>query len=324
MTQPRMLARGGWPFDPRRPREDHGLFGPKSPTWKVWTSPTALIAFQRAVVVETFDPFLTAAVADAQGVYSDARGRLDSTLTYFTIVAVGDSRAAIESSELLKKVHARATGTEPISGRRYSANDPDSQLWIHVTGWHSVLKCYEVYGPGPLSADEEARFWADCVTAAELQTCDPRKVPSSRAEVHAYFEQQRPRLCMSERARKLSHHLLFPEAQRGSRAFAPSAHLLARASIATIPSWMRVLAGFDQSPAVDAAIKPLARAMVRSATPLPNRLALVDLFAPSIRPIWESALAGPPPIRDETLSPSVAKSRHGQHRARSPQSTVST
>src|SRR5438874_5937520 len=139
----------------RRPREDHGLFGPESPTFKVWSSPTALIAFQRSVVVEHFDPFLAAAVADTQGIYANPLWRFDRTLDYFLTVAVGDARAAIEASELLVKVHAKATGIEPISGRGYSANDPDSQLWIHVTGWQSNLLCYERYGPGPLSPEEE-------------------------------------------------------------------------------------------------------------------------------------------------------------------------
>jgi uncharacterized protein (DUF2236 family) len=63
---------------------DNGLFGPGSPSWKVWTHPTAVIGFQRAVVLEHFDPFLTAAVADQGGIYKDPHGRLDATsLTFF-------------------------------------------------------------------------------------------------------------------------------------------------------------------------------------------------------------------------------------------------
>ena len=106
--------------------EDYGFFGPGSPTWKVWTSPTALIGFQRSVVLEHFDPNLAAAVADMRGIYTDPGGRLDRTLAYFLTVAVADSRTAIAASEFLMKVHAKATGIEPISGKRYSANNPAS------------------------------------------------------------------------------------------------------------------------------------------------------------------------------------------------------
>ena len=129
-------------------RDDYGFFGPDSPSWKVWASPTALIGFQRAVVLEHFDPFLAAAVADSAGIYTDPSGRLDRTLAYFLTVAVADGRTAIEVSDALMRIHARAKGIEPITGSRYSANNPDAQLWIHITGWHSVLKCYEQYGPG--------------------------------------------------------------------------------------------------------------------------------------------------------------------------------
>jgi uncharacterized protein (DUF2236 family) len=55
-------------------RDDYGFFGPGSPSWKVWTAPTALIGFQRSVVLEHFDPFLAAAVADSAGIYQDPRG----------------------------------------------------------------------------------------------------------------------------------------------------------------------------------------------------------------------------------------------------------
>ena len=91
------------------------------------------------------------------------------------------------------------TGIEPISGKRYSANNPESQLWIHVTGWHSALKARgtEVYGSGPLHPAEEDEYWAECAIAAELQTCDPADVPRNRAEVRACFDRVRPRLCVS-------------------------------------------------------------------------------------------------------------------------------
>ena len=140
-------------------RDDYGFFGPDSPSWKVWASPTSLIGFQRSVVLEHFDPFLAAAVADSAGIYSDPSGRLDRTLAYFLTVAVADGRTAVAVSDALMRIHARAKGIEPITGARYSANNPEAQLWIHVTGWHSVLKCYERYGPGPLSAAEEMVLW---------------------------------------------------------------------------------------------------------------------------------------------------------------------
>ena len=307
----RMLAGRTWPFDAARRRVDHGLFGPDSPTWRVWTSPTAILGFSRSIAVESFDPFLTAAVTDSRGVYTDPMGRLDSTLTYFTIVAIGDSRAAIEASELLRKVHVRAAGIEPISGLRYSANDPASQLWIHMTGWHSVLKCYERYGPGPLSAVDEARYWADCVIAAELQTCAPADVPSNRAAVREYFAQQRPRLCWTENADRLARQILYPPRETTSSIVRSIARGLAPAVIATLPRWMRELSGLDQPVVIDRAIVGPTRAAMAAAAPLPMRLRMADVLAPSIRAVWENALHGAVPLREAICTPAQAREQWG-------------
>ncbi len=163
------------------PAEDYGFFGPGSVAWKVWGYATSLtIGFSRAVVVEELDPNLVASVDRTQDIYQSARGpattgRSATSRSWRSATAAPPHRAA----DVLVKVHSKAIGTEPYGGGRYDANDPDSQLWILVTGWHSVLKAYETYGPGRLTEAEEAQFWAECAVAAELQTllADPADVP---------------------------------------------------------------------------------------------------------------------------------------------------
>ena len=158
------------------PHEDHGFFGPDSVTWKVWSYPTSLtVGFQRSVVVEELDPHLIAAVDTTQGIYARPRTRYDRTLRYFALVAFGDSRSTAQASDILVKVHSKAIGHDPVTGKRYDANSPHSQLWIHLTAWHSILYAYEKYGPGRLGAEEEARYWEECAIAADLQTCDPMR-----------------------------------------------------------------------------------------------------------------------------------------------------
>ncbi|WP_067702485.1 oxygenase MpaB family protein [Nocardia jejuensis] len=291
---------------------DYGFFGPGSPTWKVWTAPTALVGFQRAVTLEHFDPALTAAVADVGGIYSDPRGRLDHTFAYFLIAAVADSRMAIEASEHLMRVHAKATGIEPISGKRYSANNPDSQLWIHVTGWHSVLKCYEMYGPGKLSAAEEKQYWAECIIAAELQTCKPSDVPTSREEVREYFAMMRPKLSSSERAHRGMHYLLFTPRDRGFSLWAGS-RLVAPAAIATLPMWMRETGGFDQPKALDVSYRPAMRA---ASAALGNDRMLHQVAKRFIGPmtgrLLREHLDAAIPANPVTVSPAQARELYGR------------
>ncbi|MFT4201050.1 oxygenase MpaB family protein [Gordonia sp. (in: high G+C Gram-positive bacteria)] len=291
-------------------KTDYGFFGPDSVSWKLWTHPTALIAFQRAVVLEHFDPALTAAVADMGGIYDDPQRRLDATLAYFITVATADSKTAIEASEHLMGIHAKATGIEPLSGRRYSANNPASQLWIHVTGWHSVLKCYETYGPGPLSDDEVRRYWAEARIAAELQTCDPADVPADRNEVRAYFERVRPGLAVSERALRGMHYLLRSDHHANLRLRLAS-RVMAPAAIATLPRWMREMGQFDQPGVVDAGWRLPTRAAVR-ATSRPVAAALaIRPFSPMVSRALRAHRKAKTPIMPVVVTPTEARERYG-------------
>lgn len=296
-------------------REDYGFFGPGSPTWKVWTAPTALIGFQRAVVLEHFDPFLAASVADMQGIYRDPAVRLDHTLAYFLTIATADGRTAAALADHLTQVHKQSTGIEPISGKRYSANNPDSQLWIHLTGWHSVLKCYEMYGPGKLSDEEERRYWAECAIAAELQTCNPADVPTTRDGVRAYFAEQRPRLCTSERATKAMHYLLRTPVKRGGLQFAIGSRLIAPLAIASLPAWMRELGRIDQPAVVDKAVTPIARAAVRVATKPQRELAILKAVAPGTGKVLRRHLHAGAPAFAGTVTPAEVRAREAASRS---------
>jgi uncharacterized protein (DUF2236 family) len=302
-----------------KPHEDYGFFGPDSVTWKVWTYPTSLtIGFQRSVVVEELDPALIAAVDQTNAVRYRPRTRYDRTLRYFAMISLGDSRSAIKASEVLVKVHAKAVGIEPLSGNRYDANDPSSQLWIHLTAWHSILYAYEKYGPGKLSDAEESRYWEECAVAAELQTCDPADVPRSRDGVREYFAYMRPRLAGSEAAQSMMDHLLNAEVMLPPmpRIFKPATwvinKVLRAATIATMPQWMRRMGGLRQPQLVDVVITPVMRIAFRLSR-LSPRLQLVGLrlLSPSTVAVAAPALLGIAPLRPETLTPAQARGRYG-------------
>ena len=304
---------------PFEPHEDYGFFGPGSVTWKVWTYPTALtVGFQRSVVVEELDPNLIAAVDQTDAVRYRPRTRYDRTVRYFALVAIGDSRSAIKASDVLVKVHAKAVGIEPISGNTYDANDPQSQLWIHLTAWHSILYTYEKYGPGRLSAEDEARYWEECAVAAELQTCDPADVPRTRDGIRDYFEGMRPRLAGSEAAQSMMDHLLnaevmLPPMPRWARPAAWTINKALRmATIATMPRWMRRLAGLRQGRAADALITPVMRLSFRLISLSPRlQVVTLPLLSPSTVAVAGPVLLGMEPEQPETVTPAEARERHG-------------
>ncbi|CAJ1583924.1 oxygenase MpaB family protein [[Mycobacterium] wendilense] len=301
------------------PAEDYGFFGPDSVTWRVWSYPTSLtIGFQRAVVVEELDPALVAAVDKTHEIYNRPRTRYDRTLRYFAMVAFDDSASTVKAADVLVKIHSKAVGTDPVTGTEYDANDPDSQLWIHLTAWHSILKAYERYGPGRLSEADEQRYWAECAVAAELQTCDPADVPRTRDGVQAYFERMRPQLIGSDIARQAMNHLLQAEVMLPEmpRALRPATWvvtaLLRRGTLATMPRWMREMAGLPTSPLLDTlAWLPLRLGFATVSLNTRLQLALLQLLSPTTVPVAARVLKKVPAVAPVTTTPRAAQARLG-------------
>jgi uncharacterized protein (DUF2236 family) len=317
MTLPRALRRPAI-----TPHEDHGFFGPDSVTWKVWSYPTSLtVGFQRAVVIEELDPALIASVDETHAIFDRPRTRYDRTLRYFALVAFGDSRSTSRAADVLVKVHSKGIGTDPVTGKRYDANDPKSQLWIQLTAWHSILKAYEMYGPGKLSPEEEAQYWAECRIAAELQTCSPDDIPRTRAGLHAYYDAMRPKLLGSDLARNAMQHLLRADVMLPPmpRALAPFTWLTTRAlriaTIATMPRWMRTMAGLEQSRLLDLAIRPVMRvafAVVNADKRL--KLEALSVLSPMTRDVVAPILYAVPPEQPVVRTPAEARELYGYDR----------
>jgi uncharacterized protein (DUF2236 family) len=298
------------------PAADYGFFGPHSVSWKVFSYPTALsVGFQRTVVTEMYEPFLLASVNDTQAVMTRPASRYDRTLQYMSAITFGDSRTAVRASDILVKVHSKVVGTEPISGLRYDANDPHAQLWIHLTAWHSVLYTYEKFGPGRLDADEEARYWSECATAAAFQTIDVDEVPRSRAQVRAYFARMRPVLAATEATQRHVAALL-----DGGSVLLPAttprplsalvAALSRKATIATLPHWMRKMGGVEQSAFTDAWVTAVTRALMRAAArSVTAQRLMVHHASPHSAPVLDPVLCGVPPLSLRTWSPEEAR-RH--------------
>ncbi|MEV6278646.1 oxygenase MpaB family protein [Nocardia sp. NPDC051832] len=301
------------------PAADYGFFGPDSVAWRVWSYPTGLtIGFQRAVVIEELDPALVASVDTTHAIYDRPRTRYDRTLRYFAMVMFADTRSTAHVADVLVKIHSKGIGVDPVTGQRYDANDPQSQLWIHLTAWHSILVAYEMYGPGRLSAADESQYWAECARAAQLQTCDPDDVPRSREEVRLYFERMRPQLLGSEIARKAMRHLLQAEVMMPEipallkPLFTLVYAFLRRGTLATMPRWMREMAGLPTGRLFDLLVRaPLSAAFTLVSLNARLQVLLLRLISPMTVPVAGPVLLGIAPVSTETMTPREAQERYG-------------
>ncbi|MGW4351493.1 oxygenase MpaB family protein [Nocardia sp. NPDC004582] len=297
-----------------QPHRDEGFFGPGSAAWRVWSYPTSiLLGFARAVVIEELDPFLVASVEASGQVRQRTPLRYDRTMQYFATVLFSDAKSVLDAADVLMKIHARSVGVEPITGKRFDANDPDSQLWIHLTAWHSILYTYEVFGPGKLAPEVEDEYWRQCAVAAEFQTIDPDQVPRSRAGVQEYFEAYRPHLVGSVVAQDMMDYLLDLSAQVLPQSLPaavrrPLNAVTRRAVIATMPAWMRRLSGTPQRRSTDvvatAVVRPLLWMLARSPA---LELRVVEKISPRTAPILAPVLLGVPAENPVTYTPAQAR-----------------
>jgi uncharacterized protein (DUF2236 family) len=276
-----------------------------------------VLGFLRAVVIEELDPFLVASVQHRGQVKQRTQLRYDRTMQYFATVKFADAASVLKAARTLVKIHGRSVGPEPVTGGQFDANDPDSQLWIHLTAWHSILYVYEVFGPGKLPVEEEARYWADCATAAHFQTIEPATVPRTRQGVSDYFEAYRPRLVGSDLARDMMNFLLdatprFLDGVAPKVVATPISAVIRRGVIATMPPWMRELSGLKQSRATDLAVTAQIKAVIRAiAVDERVQLAILGKFSPLTVPIVAPVLHDIPATNPRTWTPAEAYAHFG-------------
>lgn len=306
-------------------RPDWGFFGPDSAGYQVWLYPTSIgLGFSRSVSVEFLDPHLSASVVETNQVMQRTQLRYDRTMQYFTAVLYADAETVLKYSDMLMKIHSRATGHDPVTNTEYDANNPDSQLWIHITAWHSILKMYEKFGPGKLSRERENEYWVDCAKAAEFQTIDPAKVPRTREAVRAYFQDWRPRNTASEGAQlhydflvNGTEKILADELGRGAALAGKLLNpLSARAILSTLPRWANKMGGMRYS-RLDAVFMaavgtPLVRFFHKFMAEHPRiLLKLLGTITPLATPILEPIINQQPPASDKVYGIAEAREKFG-------------
>ena len=144
-----------------------GLFGPDSVSWRVIGHPAALVGGLRALLLQALHPLAMAGVAQHSNYLEDPMGRLRRTASYVSTVTFGTHAEAEAAAAVVRGVHKHVHGTDPVTGRRYSASDPATMVWVHCVEVHSFLAAYRAYAR-PISRADQDRYLAEQVEAAVL------------------------------------------------------------------------------------------------------------------------------------------------------------
>src|SRR4051812_31462584 len=237
---------------------DDGVLGPGAVSWTVVGHPGALIGGMRALVIQSMHPLAMAGVAQHSDYRNRALDRLRRTSAYVAAGVFGDTATAQKAARRVRRIHARVRGIDPVTGRSYSADDPETQVWVHAVEWHSFLAAYRAFGR-PLSPEEEDRYFAEGVRIAALVGTPPELVPDSAQAMREYFASVRGQLCVSASARDAMAFVLHPPLTRELLAFQAPLRVFAGAAHALVPGDLRRLAGIDRPRALDMAAIAAAR-----------------------------------------------------------------
>jgi uncharacterized protein (DUF2236 family) len=229
-------------------RRDDGLYGPGSVTWRVHSSPAvALVGGLRSLIVQSLHPLAMAGVAQHSDYRERPLKRLQRTAEYVAVVTFGDTEQAQRIAARVRRVHQKVKGTDPVTGRRYSASDPETALYVHATEVHSFLAAHRIYGRDALSAGEEDLYFEENVRAAELIGIPAGMVPDSAQAMRDYFASVRAELTMSDWARQAIDFVVDPPRTAELLPYLVPLRVLSRAAVAIVPEDLRLMIGLGAS-----------------------------------------------------------------------------
>jgi uncharacterized protein (DUF2236 family) len=238
-----------------------GLFGPESVTWRVHGSAAVtLVGGLRSLIIQALHPLAMAGVAQHSDYRTRPLKRLQRTAEFVAVTTFGAFEEAERAAAIVRHVHRKVVGIDPVTGRPYSASDPDTALWVHCVEIHSFLAAHEAYG-GSLSAEDRDRYFAENAIVAELLGVPADLIPRDADAMRAFFAAQRPGLCISDYARDAIGFVVSPPLTAELAPYVLPLRMLSRAAVALVPRDLRRLIGLSPTAVGDAVAHAQVRAL---------------------------------------------------------------
>lgn len=217
---------------------DAGLFGPDSMAWRLHADPSMLIGAMRALLVQALEPRAMAGVVQHSDYKADPWGRLNRTVRFVLHTTYGDTATAEAACRAVRRIHDRVHGVDPVTGRAYSAHDPDLLLWIHAVEVHSAVYAYRAFA-GRLSDEDADRYVHEMVRVAELLGMPGDIAPRTMGELREYLRGVEG-LQATPGARESMRLIMYPPMPLPLR---PLWVLPASAAVASLPRFARRMYG---------------------------------------------------------------------------------
>ncbi|MGW0027856.1 oxygenase MpaB family protein [Rhodococcus sp. NPDC003383] len=225
------------------PREDDGYFGPGSVSWKVYADPSSRVAGMAGLLLQALNPGMMRLFEHASAAYADPKGRDERTGRYLDTVMFGDKAHADAAAASVRRMHAHAVWDDPHTGTTLRADEPAWIDWTHNALAFALLRGAEAFGLDLTPAEQDA-FVVEQHIAAELVGADPARLPTTRADLEAYVDEQRHWLSLSLAAAEVTHALRKPSL-RGNPVKVFTFVVVQDGMLSILPEWARLMYGID-------------------------------------------------------------------------------
>jgi uncharacterized protein (DUF2236 family) len=233
------------------PSGDVGLAGgPGSISWEINGDLASVSAAGlAAIVMEVLHPSVMAGVFTQSSYATQPLRRAQNTLGYVLRTTFGNTDAATNIINRVKKVHSHINGVRP-DGVEYQALDPELIAWVHTCIPWAIMEAFHRYRR-PLTTAERDQYLREQAPIGRMGGAE--WVPESMAELDDYVERMRPRMSVNEQTREFINFLAgdVDGEFRASNRQQLDRRLVLAASMTLMPKWARHLTGTYQPAPVE-------------------------------------------------------------------------
>jgi uncharacterized protein (DUF2236 family) len=245
------------------PPGDPGLFGPGSPIWYAHSDVSGLVGGVAGLIIGGLNEPIMHGTNQHSAYSDDPARRLGHTVSFVHAMTYGGMPVVEKMVSIVRKMHTRVHGNMP-DGRPYSAvADTDvgsaNMIWTGVTQAYGIMLAHRLYHPKPLSDARVDEYYAQYARISRLLGA-VGDIPSSRAEVDAYFAEIRPRLTYSEETADLLRFFTSPYGDTSTTR--AGSVLISRAAIDVMPGWAKELYRIPQGRARSATTRATTRTLL--------------------------------------------------------------
>lgn len=229
-------ARGERPVPP----SDNALFARDTPIRMVHADVVSMmVGGMAALLLQMLHPHALRGVLDHSNFRADMHGRLRRTARFIAVTTYGDRTDAEKAIARVNAIHQRVKGTLP-DGTPYSATNPRTLAWVHVTEATTFLEAYLRHVRPGMPAAEQDCYFAQFALVARKLGADP--VPETRAEAAEIMRGMRTELAAGPQTLEVARLIVERRPQGSLGSIQPA---LSAAAVDLLPPFARTMLQLD-------------------------------------------------------------------------------